>query len=585
MRYANKTMPLLLLFRNNHQAERRKDRMRIRDGFRLGLVVAIALRVLFLLKSMSSMDSKQQPLITPAEVTVRVDEIAQSNKTTQEEEDSDQLRQDIDTTANSSTKKQALTAEVTVRADEITQRNKTKQDEKDSGQIRQAVDVTTNSSTNEQALTAEVTVRADEITQWNKTKQEEKDSGAIRQVVDATTFDDLCHACRYTLIEPRLNVSCGDSIISRMNSGDTFAEAQRHVSGETNCSVVCDPKLCTRNIVPTPLRIKKSDEDCQSTMSLHQLTLDMVNRTSPPGSPSFQKMLRILQSAKSFSLNMRDPLFDDVENNVGKMLHGYDLPTRNAALPDGPNTTLHVDSVLTLPYVCDTSDCNSFPRIMIQSEQIYAVGRLFLDRIRQCHESPICMVWDFSDYHYDWWKVHNFTESMMLLPIMTQGRLGTSAGIDIPPMHERSIDVAFFGVVTERREPVFHAFMRDPEINVHFAYNPNLGFMRQIYAAAKVCLIAHSYLDISAGETHRLSELGPFGCIPVMETWGDQSYLEHYTGCADVVIANFSNLLNQTKAVLSEIGNSSAVDISLRKRMEWWRSGIRWESVLSTIFG
>ena len=119
--------------------------------------------------------------------------------------------------------------------------------------------------------------------------------------------------------------------------------------------------------------------------------------------------------------------------------------------------------------------------------------------------------------------------------------------------------------------------------------------MKRTYAATKICLIVHAYMNISAGETHRLSEVSHFGCIPVVETWGDtQPFLDHYEECGDVIFASTDTIVNVTQQVLAEIDNDDD-DVSsnnnnkqallLNKRLKWWGDGIHWKTVLPTAFG
>jgi hypothetical protein len=93
-------------------------------------------------------------------------------------------------------------------------------------------------------------------------------------------------------------------------------------------------------------------------------------------------------------------------------------------------------------------------------------------------------------------------------------------------------------------------------------------------------------MNVSAGETHRLSELARFGCIPVVETWGDKSYLDYYAGCGDVIFSDFDNLINTTIEVLAGINNypTTEVQYSLKKRLKWWQDDIQWASVLTSLF-
>ena len=419
---------------------------------------------------------------------------------------------------------------------------------------------------------------------------------------DIDAFEGLCRECVTASIATGL--TCGARIRRWMVSGDTLQEAQLRVSQEFGraCSA-CDPMMCpkkeehkseerinVRSIdndyttgAPEQHELHHAREKCNSTFSLHQLCLDMMNISSPPGSPSFQKMLNILQISKTFEINIRDVIFQDVVKNIQRMLVGSGLHPQDDH-PQDDQHTLYVETVVSRPSVCDRIDCQkNISRILIQTEQLYAVGKKFLSRILACHESPICMIWDFSDYHYAWYKEQGFTDSVMLIPIMTQARLGDLADENVIPLEKRTIDVAFFGLMTNRRKPLMDALMADSGLNVQFSQTKNIHLIQQTYTNTKVCLIAHSYIDVSAGETHRLSEIGRFGCIPVVETWGDKKFLENYQSCGDVVFSDYKDLLNQTIAMLSRLQNAPAHHLrkSLYDRLDWWREGIHWESVLT----
>ncbi|CAB9526535.1 expressed unknown protein [Seminavis robusta] len=314
-------------------------------------------------------------------------------------------------------------------------------------------------------------------------------------------------------------------------------------------------------------------DECKNKLSLHQMCLDMIAFSSPKGSPSYNKLQKVLGQAKSYKVKLGGVIFRDNEANIENMLKGYGL---NASTPeDPPETVLHVQSDYTF-----CRDCTTVPRIFIQTEQLDAVGEGKLRKnLRPCHDQELCVIWEYSDFHYHWMKDKGVHDSVMLLPMMHQSRLGDPKYMR--PLTNRSLEVVFFGELKARRIPLIESFQNTLS-NVRMEKSKAVAHIKRSYADGKVCLITHGYGATAAGETHRLSEMGRFGCIPVVETWSDQQFLEPYKKCGDVVFADYDNLLNATRAVLATINDK---DDQLAKRVDWWRDGVHWESVLTTVYG
>ncbi|KAG7372453.1 hypothetical protein IV203_018596 [Nitzschia inconspicua] len=163
--------------------------------------------------------------------------------------------------------------------------------------------------------------------------------------------------------------------------------------------ITATSSLLTTN-VSTDNEIPKhsSGNKCQLTRSLHQhqISLAMANFFSPPGSPSFQKMLRILQRSRYYKINPIGDIFEFNERNYAKMLEGYGLRSApsNDTLMD-PYTTLHLTRIAVKMNICQTMDCNTIPRILIQSEQMSGVGMDFVEELEECHNSPLCIILEF----------------------------------------------------------------------------------------------------------------------------------------------------------------------------------------------
>jgi hypothetical protein len=413
----------------------------------------------------------------------------------------------------------------------------------------------------------------------------------------------ICEACLAANIAPGLG--CAPGMQSWTDYGYWSLKAQPRVSRKEmkDACAICDEPTCSQNIsgyqqpqmiVSEPVTTKTKVE-CKPEMSLHQLCLDMIHKSSPPGSPSFHKLLHILQRSQYYELNIKEKIFWDVSNNIVKMLKSWGLHEHKAFNHGGgyklridPTEILHVETVVSTPSICNvtTASCDAIPRVLIQTEQLYAIGKQYVPRLEACHQSPLCIIWDFSDFHLDWWKMHGMTDSLMTLPIMIQKRLGDNNGV-ATPLQNRSMDIVFFGAMTERRAHLVESFKRNtPNLVLEYSQTLNTKVMKKKYANAKVCLIVHAYMNVSAGETHRLSELARFGCIPVVETWGDKSYLDYYAGCGDVIFSDFDNLINTTIEVLAGINNypTTEVQYSLKKRLKWWQDDIQWASVLTSLF-
>ncbi|CAB9526536.1 expressed unknown protein [Seminavis robusta] len=317
----------------------------------------------------------------------------------------------------------------------------------------------------------------------------------------------------------------------------------------------------------------EGDDECKNKLSLHQMCLDMIAFSSPPGSPSYNKMQNVLGKAKSYKVHLAGKgIYESNEANIRAMLEGYGLP---ASTPDDPpETVLHVQSDFTF-----CADCHTIPRIFVQSEQLATIGHKIMKKnLKPCHDQELCVIWEYSDFQYHWMKERKMQDSVVLLPIMHQSRLGEADNMH--SLTNRSIDVVFFGDMSrKRRKPLIKSF-NDELSNVRAEQTKSTKRMKKSYEDSKVCLITHGYHTGAAGETHRLSEFGRFGCIPILETWSDELFLEPYRKCADVVFADYDNLLNATKAVLNGINSSD--DKNLSKRVNWWRTGVKWELVLTT---
>jgi hypothetical protein len=114
-----------------------------------------------------------------------------------------------------------------------------------------------------------------------------------------------------------------------------------------------------------------------------------------------------------------------------------------------------------------------------------------------------------------------------------------------------------------------------------FETNTDIQVQSEAYKNAKVCLIPHAYDWKSGGEYHRLSELGPFGCVPVLENFSDNIGIESYQRCGGAVFANYDDLLTTAEDVISKVDQGL---YSSRSIKNWWKAGIAWDTILPSLF-
>jgi hypothetical protein len=137
--------------------------------------------------------------------------------------------------------------------------------------------------------------------------------------------------------------------------------------------------------------------------------------------------------------------------------------------------------------------------------------------------------------------------------------------------------------MTGRRGKFFETYLpalKRANITSHIQQTLNQGIVRSTYLNSKICLIVHSYAAESGGEYHRLSEVAPMGCILVMEEFMDIVGRKEYQYCGGVIAANYSDIASTIFQVL--VNEAKTRDNA--KYVQWWKAGIRWNEVLTTIF-
>ena len=103
---------------------------------------------------------------------------------------------------------------------------------------------------------------------------------------------------------------------------------------------------------------------------------------------------------------------------------------------------------------------------------------------------------------------------------MIQSRISSLAPLDSPPLHKRSLDIAFFGLMTPRRAHFLESLSKTSLV-YKFEREKRADRIVRAYSDAKVCCILQSYSNVSGGEYHRLSDISQMGCMLVMERVAD----------------------------------------------------------------
>lgn len=418
---------------------------------------------------------------------------------------------------------------------------------------------------------------------YSRSSKEKKKFKTIHKLVIAFALISLA-----VLSSENLDVSAkrSDSLSPRAASTLAPAERPKHHSGQGKVAV-------PREKSDDHLEPSLSDDDmenrsasfCSSSEgSLNQIALDMFHHSSPPGSASHTKLKEVLQANSHFYINIPDAIFTNNQRNIASMLEGYGL-TRLDEKPPKEWTNVTLVEVSFRPItegVCPLIEagCLNRSRIIIQSEQY------FKDSVTRCHESPKCIVLEFSDRNYRNAQAQGIGDSFALLPVMTQypSRMAWLLPEDIKPLRERLYDIVFFlGVATRRRQIYANAtnyLENHPNQTIKIGKDKNVRRQAAAYGEAKVCLVVHSYHDDSGGEYHRLSEFAPFGCIPVMETFGDTIGIERYKECGRIVFALGPDLMEAAANVTAKIDQGWYQD---HAHVDWWKAGIQWETLLSSV--
>jgi len=365
--------------------------------------------------------------------------------------------------------------------------------------------------------------------------------------------------------------------------------------------------------VPVPPKPPIADEllpvaSSLSYPSLTEMAVRMANYSTPPESPSWKKNRKVLLGSNRFHLTKtkrRNDIFSSVTDNIVELLTSYGLTQFDNATVDSDIANNDVIVVEMLVHSlggnqCRGSQCDTIPRIVIQAEQVRnsKLTSPVYKYLIHCHESPTCVVWDFSDSNFDWLKSINASDSCMLVPHMFHSRFkslippGPEGGL--VPLHNRSMDVTFFGLITRRRK-WFHEKNFDPQrngtlsaFNIRFEKNMNVHTVAKAYADSKICLTLHSYYPDSAGEYHRLSEMNRFGCIVIMESFQDTLLEDTLSRFGGVIFASHADLPGVIERELEKINGTSFEELNRHQNAvdKWWEENeIQWNGLLEKILG
>jgi len=397
------------------------------------------------------------------------------------------------------------------------------------------------------------------------------------------------------------HIKSKERISNLINTSAIIAATATVTATSHGGAAVLEEKKSTSALLPS----------CQT--NLNDVALSMAKYSAPVGSKSFLKHQRVLTHATKFHLGITGHLrqhgiFSDTIENIIQMLKGYGLEQNFNETIDSDiahNDTIMIEFAIysknIIPLKCTGTKCHSIPRISLQTEQVTEL-QWAREYIVECHTSPNCLIWDFSDMNFEWAKsiddggTSNASESFLIVPHMFHNRLRADYHPknenELLPYQERSIDAVFFGMYSSRRTKFATEYLKGngtlSTYNIVFRKKMRpLGAVAKGYSNAKICLVLHSYTADSAGEYHRMSDFKRFGCVPIMETFGDKMLAETLSSCAGIKFADFDDISSTVINELKRINVTSA-DVLREEQLtidRWWERGIEWNRFLGQIFG
>ncbi|KAL3934285.1 MAG: hypothetical protein SGBAC_009963 [Bacillariaceae sp.] len=320
--------------------------------------------------------------------------------------------------------------------------------------------------------------------------------------------------------------------------------------------------------------------------------------SSPKGSTSYKKLGKLIHQFSHFYVDFistlgKDGLFEDVGENLSQMMQGYGLAQSSDV--NNPNAIVFSSVFLNENGRKLIIEKGNRGVILVQTEQLCCskwLSENVFENLKACEKSSQCIILEYSDHNYQYMKDElQVSKSVVLLPIMLQGRLDEYyRRHHLPAMWERSVDVAFFGTLTERRITALQTIQNpnptDPEWETSMEQSHDKLKVVQTYLHSRVCLTVHAFQPKGPGEYHRLSELGVSGCVPVMERFEDTLEMHVYKLCGGVVFTEVDELPDQIASVLEQMDvDEEGQDDSMRRRVEWWKERVDWKTILVQTFG
>lgn len=325
------------------------------------------------------------------------------------------------------------------------------------------------------------------------------------------------------------------------------------------------------------------------------IALAMFNHSSPKGSSSYEKLYEVVSFFDYFYPDYlggigSDKIFEDVAENLSEMLESYGLEKSHDF---GQPRTIFLGSLFMNENGRALIKRRDVAVLLLQTEQLCCTTYLqeeWITNLQACEKSPNCVILEYSDHNYRWMTDElGISSSVVLLPTLLQGRLDSYyRRHHLPGVWERTADVAFFGMLTPRRQQILRLIgdpnPNNPSWNMILEENNDKVQIVHTYLTSKICLTVHSYEADSPGEYHRLSEVGVSGCIPVMESFGDRIGLDIYKICGGLVLSDIDKMPYVIAELIKESADDAYFDTRMRRRVNWWKNRVEWKGLLEKLF-
>lgn len=392
------------------------------------------------------------------------------------------------------------------------------------------------------------------------------------------------------------------SIAAQEDNSESFNAVENTFTGNDEQPIPTSDSQQLFNDTTVP-----EDHSNRECPTLTELAHQMAEYSSPPNSPSYLKNRRILTDANNFFIESPYYIFSSVTDNINLAMSNYGLKriqTTAASTIDSDDPANH-DTILfywsshlkAKDDKCRGSRCKDMFRVILQTEQL---NRRMV-QFRECHQSPNCVIWDFSDANLRIFQEINISDSVLLVPHMFHDRLGDKLPSAFKPSKDRDIDAVLLGFISNRRKEFKAQYLvdeNDPNGTIQHDYNTSLSSQNIVYKVqkknqhrfyenAKICMVVHAHLADGACEYHRLSEISRFGCILVVENVGDTLTVDALQQCGGVHFAGYHEVAKTIHEQLAYIEETPESELKARQEKfdRWWADGVHWEGLFETIFG